>query len=104
MREAISIAAILIAFVYFIAFAAAVMAGLEREMHWAIALLAFAGFILLRLWPALPFLAWYGADRVFGWPWWLAILLAAPVCIYIVSYYWTRLTDYFRRPIQKQGA
>ena len=42
MREVISILAIVIAFVYFVTFGSAVIMGLEREMHWALALGAFA--------------------------------------------------------------
>ncbi|MEQ9661981.1 MAG: hypothetical protein RLN87_05455 [Parasphingopyxis sp.] len=105
MREVISILAIVIAFVYFVTFGSAVIMGLEREMHWALALGAFAAIILVRLWPLLPLAAWYGADTVWGWPWWIAIGLAVPVTIYILSHYWTRISDWFHRPArQQQGA
>lgn len=104
MREFISISAIIIAFVYFVTFGAATFMALDNEMHWALAFGAFAGLILLRLWPLLPAFAYYGADAVWGWPWWLALLLAAPISIYIVSHYWVRLTDWFRRPPSQQGV
>ena len=79
MREAISIIAIMIAFVYFMTFGTAVFAAIDTEVHWALAFVIFAAIILFRLWPLLPFLAWYGADQCAGaFPWWLAILLASP--------------------------
>lgn len=104
MREFISISAILIAFVYFVAFGSAVFMALEGEMHWLLAFGAFAGIILLRLWPLLPVFAFVGADQIWGWPWWVALLFATPIAIYIVSHYWVRLTDHFRRPAPQQGV
>lgn len=104
MREAVSIAAILVAFVYFILFGAAVFLALETQMHWVLALGAMALVILLRLWPLLPFFAWLGAHEVWGWSWLWASLLALPISFYIASYYWTRITDFFRRPHTQQGV
>ncbi|MGP1284014.1 MAG: hypothetical protein ACTS1X_13655 [Parasphingopyxis sp.] len=104
MREIISISAIVIAFFYFLAFGSAVFMALENEMHWVLALFAMAWIIILRLWPLLPVLAVIGAVNVWGWVWYDGVALALPVSIYVVSYYWTRVTDYFRRPKQKQGV
>ena len=98
MREFISIAAILVAFVYFLTFGAAMMVALESQMHWFLGMLALSGLIVLRIWPALPVLAYLGAHSIWSWPWWVAGLLAFPVCIYVVMHYWVRLTDYFHRP------
>ena len=104
MRETISIVAIAIAFVYFIAFGSAIFMALESETHWTLASLFFAGAILLRLWPLLPVAAYYGADFVWGWPWWLALLLATPVAFYVASHYWVRIADHIRRPATQQGV
>lgn len=104
MREIISITAIGVAFVYFVAFGTAAFMALDSQIHWALAFVALAATILLRLWPLLPVFAFIGAHNVLGWPWWLALLLALPITLYIVSHYWTRATDFFRRPLKKQGA
>lgn len=104
MREVISISAIVIAFFYFLAFGSAVFLALEHEMHWVLALFTMAWIIILRIWPALPILAVIGAVNIWGWDWYRGIALALPISIYIVSYYWTRFTDYLRRPPQKQGV
>ena len=104
MREAISIMAIAIAFVYFIAFGAAVYVALESQMHWALAFIAFAALILLRLWPALPVLAWLGAHNLWNWPWYWSGLLALPIAFYVASHYWTLASDLFHRPGKTQGA
>jgi hypothetical protein len=104
MREAISIAAILIAFVYFLAFGSATFMALENEMHWALSLLALSGIIILRVWPALPVLAYVGAYSVWSWSWYMSLLLVLPVSFYIVSHYWTRLFDYVRRPALNKGV
>lgn len=102
MREIISISAFFIAFAYFITFGWAVFAGLDREMHWALALAAFVAIIVVKLWPLLPLAGWYGAHTVWHWPWWVALLLVTPITIYILSSYWTRISDYFHRPVRRQ--
>ncbi len=102
MREVISISAIIIAFFYFLAFGASVFVALDTQMHWALALMAFAWIILLRLWFALPVLAFLGADGPLGWEWYWALCLAAPIAIYVITFYWTRFADYWRRPISNE--
>lgn len=104
MREIISISAIIIAFFYFLAFGSAVFMALENEMHWVLAFFAMAGIIILHLWPLLPLLAIIGAVDVWGWDWYVGMALGLPVSIHVVSYYSTRITDYFRRSTQKQGV
>lgn len=104
MREIISISAIIVAFFYFLAFGSAVFLVLEHEMHWFLALLAMSGIIILRLWPMLPLLAFIGAVNIWSWNWYSGAALALPIALYIISHYWTRLSDYFRRPRQKQGV
>lgn len=104
MREFLSISAIIVAFFYFLAFGSAIFMALENEMHWILASLAMAWIIILKLWPFLPVLAVVGAVNIWGWNWYSGIALGLPVSIYIVSYYWTRITDHFRRPSQEQGV
>ena len=104
MREFISIAAIFIAFCYFITFGAAMMVATASQMHWFLGLLALSALIVLRVWPALPALAYLGAAEIWHWHWWGAAALAFPVCIYIAVHYWVGLTDYFHRPPRQQGA
>lgn len=104
MREVISISAIIVAFIYFLAFGSAIFMALESQMHWALAFFTMAWIIILRIWPALPILAVIGAVHIWGWQWYQGIALGVPVSIYVVSYYWTRITDYFRRPMHKQGV
>lgn len=104
MREVISISAIIIAFFYFLTFGSAVFLALEHEMHWVLALFAMSWIIILRIWPVLLALAVIGALNIWGWDWYRALALALPISIYVVSYYWTRFTDYLRRPTQKQGV
>lgn len=104
MREIISISAIILAFFYFLAIGSAVFLALEHEMHWVLAFFAMSWIIILRLWPILPVLGYIGAVNVWGWNWYEGVALALPLSIYIISHYWTRLTDYIRRPSQKQGV
>ena len=104
MREFISIGTIVLAAIYLVIFGAANFVALESQMHWGLAFIAIAALIVLRLWPALPVLAYLGAHFIWNWPWWIAGGFAAPICIYIVAHYWARISDYWHRPKKRLRA
>lgn len=104
MREIVSIGTIVLGAAYLVMLAAANVVALETQMHWGIALIALAAIIILKLWPALPVLAYLGAYSVWNWPWWVSAGFAFPICIYIAAHYWTRISDFWHRPKKRQQA
>lgn len=90
--------------IYCLAFGGAMLMGLEAHMHWAFALLAMSAVILLRIWPALPLLAYYGARTAWDWEWYVALAFVLPVLGYIVPHYWMIVSDRLMKPRRQQGA
>lgn len=102
MREIVSIGTIVLGAAYLVMLGAANIVALETQMHWGIAVIALSTIIILRLWPVLPLLAYLGANHVWNWPWWIAGLFAAPICVYIVAHYWVRISDFWHRPSRRR--
>lgn len=103
MREVISIGAIILGASYLVMLGAANLAALETQMHWGLAIIALSAIIIFKLWPALPVLAYLGAHSVWNWPWWVAGLFAFPICFYVASHYWTKLSDLWHRPRRQKA-